>query len=252
MSSKFTDFAKAAFLAPATLLSGITDLVFGSYQRNTKGDIKSDLDNRNLTNTGLLGNVLNGIKFAGRAVSNFISNHKQAIAVAFWTSLVLAGAAALTVFLWPAALAAVTTFSIAGVSIASVVGTGLAAQVAAVGVLTAAANSVAVYTVAAVANTISAISTFFADRAAARNAANESRFEELNDETSSEELGSSSELTSSQKLEKLKAQGAQETPFKSAEKNPSNHGSPIASRRPSSVTSEEPTSTATATPSMNG
>src|SRR5690606_14491117 len=45
---------------------------------------------------------------------------KKWFASAFWLSLGLAAAAALTVFLWPAALAAVVGFAIANVSIATI------------------------------------------------------------------------------------------------------------------------------------
>ncbi len=165
----FREFATAAFLLPSNVFSGLTNGLLGSYKRNARtGAIKTatneDGTTTALTNSGLLGNVLDGIKYVGRAVSNFVYNHKQAIATAFWASLALAGAAALTVFLWPAALTAVTTFTIAGLSIAGVVGANVVAQIGAVAALTAAATSVAVYATAAVVNTISAISSFFASR----------------------------------------------------------------------------------------
>ena len=175
----FKEFAKAAFLFPATVFGGITSLLLGSYKRRPNGEITTDAECNALSNRGLLGSILDGIKYVGRGISNFLYNHRQAIAVAFWASLVLAGAAALTVFLWPAALTAVTTFTIAGLSIAGVVGANVVAQIGAVAALTAAATSVAVYTAAAVANTISAISTFFASRSTSRpRPSNEENFAE--------------------------------------------------------------------------
>jgi hypothetical protein len=150
----FKDFAKGALLLPATVFNGILDLLLGSYQRDEDGKIKLDRSNKELTNRGLLGAILDLVKDIARGVSNFLHNHEDAIATAFWVSAALAGAAALTVFLWPAALAAVTTFTVAGYSIAGVVGTGFAAQVGAVAALTAVASSAAVYTVATIANTI--------------------------------------------------------------------------------------------------
>ncbi len=164
----FKEFAKAAFLFPAKVFGGITSLLLGSYKRRPDAEIITDAQGNPSSNRGLLGSILDGFKYVGRGTSNFLYNHRQAIAVAFWASLVLAGAAALTVFLWPAALTAVTTFTIAGLSIAGVVGANVVAQIGAVAALTAAATSVAVYTAAAVANTISAISTFFASRSTPR------------------------------------------------------------------------------------
>ncbi|MCL9682986.1 hypothetical protein [Legionella maioricensis] len=169
----FRQFARAAFLFPATVLGGITDLLLGSYKRKATGEIRTDADGNALTRPGLLSSILDGIKYVARGVANFVYNHRQAIATAAWASLLVAGAAALTVFLWPAALAFATTFSIAGYSIASVVGANVVAQIAAVGVVGAVATSAAVYTVAAIANTISAISSFFASRSRAQQPANE-------------------------------------------------------------------------------
>lgn len=158
------DFFGNVFLAPAWTFSKVTDLLLGSYKRNQNGDILRVRKSESNTNSGLFGTILDVLKYSARAVSNFIYNHQTAIAIAFWSSLALAGAAALTVFLWPAALAAVTTFSIYGVSIASLVGTGLAAQVGAVAALTAAATSSVVFVSAAIVNTLNAVISFFSSR----------------------------------------------------------------------------------------
>lgn len=164
----FKDIAKSAFELPATILSGATSLLFGSYQKNKEGEIKYTRDENNqrvaLTNPGLFGYIAMGITYGFRAVGNFVSNHKTAIATAFWASLVVAGAAALTLALWPAALAAVAGFSVFGLSIAAVVGTGVVAQVGVAAALAAAATSVAVYAGAAVVNGINAVIGFVAER----------------------------------------------------------------------------------------
>ena len=84
------------------------------------------------------------------------------------------GAAALTVAFWPAALAAVTGFTIAGYSIASVVGAGFAAQVAATAGVGAILASAAVYAIATVVNLITAIKNCFTKKP---DSANEGEFE---------------------------------------------------------------------------
>lgn len=148
-----------AFYLPARALTGLTELLLGSYlhtpyRNGQPGTIVVDADGVAETDGGILGRLLNGVNDVLKGISNFIYNHQKAIASAFWASFALAGAAALTVFLWPAALTAVATFTIAGYSIANVFGAGLAAQVGGVAAVTAAATSAAVYTVATIANAI--------------------------------------------------------------------------------------------------
>jgi hypothetical protein len=152
----FKQFAYSVFTLPAKAFAGIVSLVFGDFARKSDGSVVKGEGFR-----GLLGLVLDGVKFLGKSITNFLQNHKQAIATAFWASLAVAGAAVLTVALWPAALAAVTAFSVYGVSIASVVGTGFAAQLLGVGVVAAVLTSAAVYASAAVVNTLNAIKNFF-------------------------------------------------------------------------------------------
>lgn len=149
----FKEFMREVAYLPATVFSGVVNALLGSSKviKDTKGNEHS------IESRGLLGVALDSVKFVSRSVANFIANHKQAIATAFWASLALAGAAALTVFLWPAALTAVTTFSIYGLSIAGVVGANTLLQIGAVAALTFAATSVATYLTAAVVNTISAL-----------------------------------------------------------------------------------------------
>jgi hypothetical protein len=150
----FKEFMYGAFVLPSKVLSGISDLLLGSYQRDNEGKIKTNYKEEELTNRGLFGMLLDVVKYIGINISNFLTNHQQAIASAFWFSALFAGAAALTVFLWPAALTAVATFTIAGYSIASVVGANVIAQIGAVAVLTAIATSATVYVIAGFIHTI--------------------------------------------------------------------------------------------------
>lgn len=164
-------FFSGVFYSPAWIFSGLTNLFLGSFKKE-QGRYVTDEDGKYETNPGLFALTVDAIKWGGsfildaskyvaRTIADFISNHQQAIAIAFWASLAVAAAAALTVAFWPAALAAVTGFSIYGVSIATVVGTGFAAQVAATAGLAAIATSATVYISAAVVNAISDIVGFF-------------------------------------------------------------------------------------------
>lgn len=168
----FKDFMVGTFRLPARVLSAMTTLVFGgsAFKRDGSVDEKRSFP-------GLLGLVLNGagailnlVKGVGRGLTGLIRGHQQAIASAFWMSLLVGGAAALTVALWPAALAAVANFSIAGYSIASVFGANFAVQVGVTAALGAALASAAVYSVAAVANFASFIKSCFTKAPAANQA----------------------------------------------------------------------------------
>jgi hypothetical protein len=159
----FKEFMVGTARLPAKILAGIFALVLGDYARNEEGKAK-----KNGVFRGLLGLILDGFKLLleigkaiGRVTTDFIREHQDAIATAFWVSLLVAGAAALTVAFWPAALAAVTGFTVAGYSIASLVGTGFAAQVAATAGVGAVLASAAVYAVAAVVNFFTALRDCF-------------------------------------------------------------------------------------------
>lgn len=165
---KFKEFMGHVAMAPANAFSGLTSLILGSYQRTKGGRIKTDdetgekLENWSLlyilTTAAHIG--IEGIKRAGVAVAEFVSEHKKAIAAAAWISLLAAGAVALTLFLWPAALAAVASFSIGGLSIAAIAGPSALAQIGLAAGLTAAAASVATYVSAAVVKGVSALIDF--------------------------------------------------------------------------------------------
>lgn len=147
-TKKFGKIMSAVGYLPANAFSGLTNLLLGS----TSVDEKTG---EPVVKPGLLGLALNGIKFVARSTADFIAEHKKAIATAAWLSLAGAGAVALTLFLWPAALAAVASFSIYGFSIAGVVGANTLAQIGLAAGLAAAATSAVTYAGAAVGNFIS-------------------------------------------------------------------------------------------------
>ncbi len=146
-TKKFGKIMSAVGYLPANALSGLTNLLLGSTS--------VDEDGETVVKRGLLGLALDGIKFVARSAADFIAEHKKAIATAAWLSLAGAGAVALTLFLWPAALAAVASFSIYGFSIAGVVGANTLAQIGLAAGLAAAATSAVTYAGAAVGNFIS-------------------------------------------------------------------------------------------------
>lgn len=155
---KFKQVMSAVAYLPANALTGLTNLVLGSTVKEKGRDgeerVKIGRDGKPVTTPGLLGYLAEGVKFVGRSTADFLSNHKKAIATAFWLSLLAAGAVALTLFLWPAALTAVATFSVAGLSIAAIAGASTIAQIGLAAALTAAAVSVATYATAAAGNLI--------------------------------------------------------------------------------------------------
>jgi hypothetical protein len=166
MRSSFKDFARSVFTFPARVFSGLVGLVVGDNKRDANGAVVGQT-------RGLLGLIADGIKSVGRAITDFVKAHQKAISTAFWLSLAIGGAAALTVALWPAALAAVTGFAVYGVSIASVVGANFVAQVLATAAVAFAATSLAVYAAATVSNLFTAVKGLFAKKAATVSATGE-------------------------------------------------------------------------------
>lgn len=158
---EFKGFLKSFFMLPADILSGLTKLLLGSDNLDERGDPKFDKQGSIIRNPGVFGYIAQGFLYLTKGIGNFVSHHKTAIATAFWASLAVGGAAALTVAFWPVALAAVVGFSVAGFSIAALVGTGFVAQVSAVAALAAATTSVAVYAAATVINAISGLHHWF-------------------------------------------------------------------------------------------
>lgn len=134
---------KFLFRLPAFLLEGLMLFIFGS-ERSFPGLIGGTIN--------LIKGLFNMIKSVVNGLTNLVSDNRDAIASAFWTSLLVGGAAALTVAYSPAALAAVVGFKVLGYSIASVVGSNFAAQVAATAGVGAVLGSAAVYSMASIVN----------------------------------------------------------------------------------------------------
>ncbi len=206
------EFFTGFFYLPARAFSGLTNLLLGSYKRDEEGNIKKASTAESNINPGILGYLLNSVMYVTRAVSNFIYNYQTTIAAAFWASLVLAGAAALTVFLWPAALTAVATFSIYGLSIAGIVGAEAAAQIGAIAALTFVATSAATWAVSGVVNTINWLISCCKPST--------SKVEpqpELNNQPNNGEVAPTDENGSAAKLAKLQKEGAVPVVAKTAE-----------------------------------
>jgi hypothetical protein len=146
---------------PATIFSGMADLLFGYTEKHPNGKVVYDTTTkRPVEHDGILGLLMDGIKAIGRGISGFIADHKKAIAIAFWSSLLIGGAVGLTLFLWPAALAAVAGFTVYGLSIAGIVGTNALLQIGFAAGLAYAATSLFTYLTAGVINTIMLIKNY--------------------------------------------------------------------------------------------
>jgi hypothetical protein len=115
----------AVYNLPSSIAVGISTLFVGNpeYQGKT-GFLNGFLS------LGIVGSLY----LAVRSVSSFLNNNRNAINLAFWVALGFAAAVAVAgavMALWfPAALAAVTGFSIYGISIAAIAGANVVAQVA--------------------------------------------------------------------------------------------------------------------------
>ncbi|CAM2874043.1 transmembrane protein [Legionella steigerwaltii] len=151
---QLSNFGKAVAYLPANALTGLSSLLLGSTVTKSDGSPKI-VKGQVLVTPGLLGYLAEGIKAVGRSATDFLKAHKTAITVAAWASLAVAGGLALTLALWPAALATVAGFTIAGLSIAAIAGPSAIAQIGLAAGLAAAATSVATYVGAAVGNFVS-------------------------------------------------------------------------------------------------
>jgi hypothetical protein len=136
---------------PGRILAGLSRFLLGDYRRKTNGSIN---ETASTTYPGVVGTILDFVKFLGRTITNIIQYNMNSISAAFWMSLLVGGAAALAVAYWPAALAAVVNYSVAGYSIAALVGADFAAQIAATGVAGAVLGSAAIYALTTVANVL--------------------------------------------------------------------------------------------------
>lgn len=142
----FKELAKATLRFPGNIVTWTTGFLLGSTSRDEYG--------RTIKNPGLVGTVALLTTRISRSLGDFFANHRDAIAVAFWASLVVAGAALLAVSVVPGLLAAVAGFSVYGLSIAGIVGAEAIAQLAAIGILATLATSLVVYVGATINNIV--------------------------------------------------------------------------------------------------
>ncbi|WP_454784928.1 hypothetical protein [Legionella sp. WA2024007413] len=171
----FKQFMKTVAYLPANAFTGVVKSVLGYT------------DNKGIAHRGLLGLVTDGIKFVGRSISDFLSEHKKAITTAAWLTLAAAGAVALTLFLWPAALTAVASFSIYGFSIAGIAGANALAQIGLASLLAGAAVSAATYVGAAAGNFFSWVADCCKNiKSKAPRSANEDEYQVINENSESE------------------------------------------------------------------
>lgn len=148
---------------PGTIISGTASILLGSNTKYIDFDDEEVYEeviwvhetqrdsNGNPTyevNPSIIGFIAN----ASRGIGNFLSDHKTAIATAFWAALLAFGVAAAVVACVPALLATAVNYTIGGYSIALLVGTEFTAQVLAVGGVAAAAASSLVVAGASVVN----------------------------------------------------------------------------------------------------
>ncbi|QMT58782.1 hypothetical protein [Legionella sp. PC997] len=184
----FKQFMKTVAYLPADAFTGVVKLVLGYTDKY--GD----------EHRGLLGLATDGIKFVGRSISDFLSEHKKAITTAAWLTLATAGAVALTLFLWPAALTAVASFSIYGFSIAGIAGANALAQIGLASLLAGAAVSAATYVGAAAGNFFSWVADCCKNiKSKAPKSANEDEYREIDEDEYSDKEDDTLEVVSDRK-----------------------------------------------------
>ena len=149
MALTFKKFAIGFAELPAEILGGLTRFLFGYTTSDKKGK-------KVIEHNGLLPLILNGIKAITKGLANLITNHRTAITIAFWTSLILASTVAL-ILLWPAALTAVASFAIGGISILSLVGASTAMQIGFAAGATFIGTSLLTYLIAGLVNGLVAL-----------------------------------------------------------------------------------------------
>jgi hypothetical protein len=148
------EIASAIGYLPANLFSGFANILLGGSKRE-HGTIVRDDEGYAVITPSVLGLLTEIVKSIGSSLSDLIYEHKKAIAIAGWLSMAIGGGAALTLYLWPAALTAVATYAIYGYSIEAIVGTGVTAQIGFASGLAAAATSAITYLTDGVVNAIS-------------------------------------------------------------------------------------------------
>jgi hypothetical protein len=157
---KFSDVVTWIFYLPAKIFSGMTNLLLGSTSIDKYGDEEHS--------RGLFGFAVDAVRFVtnllfdatkylARGFAGLLGKQMLPITVALWTAL----AVGLTVAFWPAALAAIANFTIAGVSIASLVGTNVILQGLTATGLAALVTGTATFIGATVVNVFNAVKNFF-------------------------------------------------------------------------------------------
>lgn len=149
--------AVGAIELPATIFIKMIQFVFGATERYDDGTVKLNKAKQPLIMDGLLGWLLKGIAAIGRSISDFVATHKNVIVAAFWVSAAVAGAVALTLYLWPAALTTVAAYELYGYSIAGIIGADPLLQIGLAAVLSFITASIVTYVSAAAINIVTAI-----------------------------------------------------------------------------------------------
>lgn len=144
MSSFIKDAATSVMDFPGKVFAKGVGLLLGS--KDKKNTVHQN---------GLLDLIMDGIKDVGRSISSFINDHRRAIAVSIWASLLVSGSVGVALYFLPVGiLAAVASFNVYGFSIAGIAGAGALSQVALTAGLAAAFTVSLTFTVAAIHNTI--------------------------------------------------------------------------------------------------
>lgn len=138
---------------PSTVVTFVSNVIFGNNEADVEG--KPEFV-QSLIRGGILGSIANGFYYAFQAVSHAARTHRDAINIAVWASLAVAAAVAITgavlAAFYPAILATIVGFSVYGISLASLAGASVVAQVAVASGFAAAATQIVSYTAATLVN----------------------------------------------------------------------------------------------------
>lgn len=147
---------------PGTIVSGMSDLVFGNDKQNFSADTPELA--KEASRGGIIGSTLSVFYSVSQGISSLIRNNRSTISLAFWVTLGVAAsvaiAGAVLASFYPAILASIVGFSLYGISIASLAGANVIAQVAVACGLAGAAASAVTYAGAAVVNACTALVGF--------------------------------------------------------------------------------------------
>lgn len=157
--------SKGIYNFPGNAVTAVGNFIFG----NAKIQLNEESSRfSRLRRLGLVGSVLAAVEYLSTSISSFLSNHQTAITRGFWIGLATAAAVAITgtvlAFVYPGLVAAAATYTILGLSIATIAGTNVAAQIAVASAVAFAAANAATYAVATVYNAISSIVSFISEK----------------------------------------------------------------------------------------